>query len=93
MPDEAARVAGLQAGDYDLGLDIGNDQYTVLKDFPGVVAEILTPTELGRLLPELEVADDGEPGDAPGGPGGARPRRRCCNRAAAATISSGSIRD
>jgi peptide/nickel transport system substrate-binding protein len=45
VPDEAARVAGLQAGDYDLGLDIGNDQYTVLQDFPGVVAEILTPTE------------------------------------------------
>ena len=45
VPDEAARVAGLQAGDYDLGLDIGNDQYTVLQDFPGVVSEILTPTE------------------------------------------------
>jgi peptide/nickel transport system substrate-binding protein len=44
VPDEAARVAGLQAGDYHLGLDIGNDQYTVLQDFPGVVAEILTPT-------------------------------------------------
>ncbi len=43
VPDEAARVAGLQAGDYDIGLDIGNDQYTVLQDFPGVVAEILTP--------------------------------------------------
>ena len=27
VPDEAARVAGLQAGDYHLGLDIGNDQY------------------------------------------------------------------
>jgi peptide/nickel transport system substrate-binding protein len=44
VPDEAARVAGLQAGDYQLGLDIGNDQYAVLKDFPGIVAEILTPT-------------------------------------------------
>jgi peptide/nickel transport system substrate-binding protein len=44
VPDEAARVAGLQAGDYQLGLDIGNDQYTVLQDFPGIVAEILTPT-------------------------------------------------
>ena len=44
VPDEAARVAGLQAGDYHLALDIGNDQYTVLQDFPGVVAEILTPT-------------------------------------------------
>jgi peptide/nickel transport system substrate-binding protein len=45
VPDEAARVAGLQAGDYDFGLDIGNDQYPVLQDFPGVVAEILAPTE------------------------------------------------
>jgi peptide/nickel transport system substrate-binding protein len=44
VPDEAARVAGLQAGDYQIGLDIGNDQYAVLKDFPGVVAEILIPT-------------------------------------------------
>jgi peptide/nickel transport system substrate-binding protein len=45
VPDEAARVAGLQAGDYQIGLDIGNDQYTVLNGFPGVVAEILPPTE------------------------------------------------
>lgn len=44
VPDEAARVAGLQAGDYHLALDVGNDQYEVLKDAPGVVAEILTPT-------------------------------------------------
>jgi len=44
VPDEAARVAGLQADDYHLGMDIGNDQYEVLKDSPGVVAEILTPT-------------------------------------------------
>jgi peptide/nickel transport system substrate-binding protein len=44
VPDEAARVAGLQAGDYDIGLDIGNDQYEVLKDYPGVTAEILHPT-------------------------------------------------
>lgn len=44
VPDEAARVAGLQAGDYHLVLDVGNDQYAVLKDFPGVVSEILTPT-------------------------------------------------
>jgi peptide/nickel transport system substrate-binding protein len=44
VPDEAARVAGLQAGDYQLALDIGNDQYTVLQGFPGIVAEILTPT-------------------------------------------------
>jgi peptide/nickel transport system substrate-binding protein len=45
VPDEAARVAGLQAGDYDIGYEIGNDQYTVLQGYPGVVAEILPPTE------------------------------------------------
>ncbi len=44
VPDEAARVAGLQAGDYHLALDVGNDQYEVLQGAQGVVAEILTPT-------------------------------------------------
>ena len=44
VPDEAARVAGLQAGDYHLAMDIGNDQYPVLEGFPGVIAEILIPT-------------------------------------------------
>jgi peptide/nickel transport system substrate-binding protein len=46
VPDEAARVAGLQAGDYltdDRG--IGNDQYEVLKDYTGLIAEILPPTQ------------------------------------------------
>jgi peptide/nickel transport system substrate-binding protein len=47
VPDEAARVAGLQAGDYDLAaqLTIGNDQYQTLKDSDGVVAEIQEPTD------------------------------------------------
>lgn len=44
VPDEAARVAGLQAGDYHIALDIGNDQYEVLNGAPGIIAEILTPT-------------------------------------------------
>jgi peptide/nickel transport system substrate-binding protein len=44
VPDESARVAGLQSNDYDITLDVGNDQYDVLKDAPGVVAEILPPT-------------------------------------------------
>jgi len=44
VPDEAARVAGLQAGDYHLAMDVGNDQYQTLSDSPGVVAEILPPT-------------------------------------------------
>jgi peptide/nickel transport system substrate-binding protein len=47
VPDDAARVAGLQAGDYHLpaSLTIGNDQYEVLRDAPGLVAEILQPTD------------------------------------------------
>jgi peptide/nickel transport system substrate-binding protein len=44
VPDEAARVAGLQAEDYDVILDVGNDQYEVLNGYPGVVATILRPT-------------------------------------------------
>jgi peptide/nickel transport system substrate-binding protein len=45
-PDEAARVAGLQAGDYEVAaqLTISNDQYAVLKDAEGVIAEISQPT-------------------------------------------------
>ena len=34
VPDEAARVAGLQAGDYHIGMEIGNDQYQTLRDSP-----------------------------------------------------------
>jgi peptide/nickel transport system substrate-binding protein len=44
VPDEAARVAGLQAGDYHYAMNIGNDQYEILKDAPGIVAEIMHPT-------------------------------------------------
>ena len=44
VPDEAARVAGLQAGDYELAMDVGNDQYEVLNGAPGIIAEILQPT-------------------------------------------------
>src|SRR5215207_7644524 len=44
VPDEAARVAGLQSGDYHLAMEISNDQYQTLSDSPGVVAEILPPT-------------------------------------------------
>ncbi|MCC6703502.1 MAG: ABC transporter substrate-binding protein [Thermomicrobiales bacterium] len=44
VPDEAARVAGLQAGDYHIAMDVGNDQYPILSDFPGIVAEIRRPT-------------------------------------------------
>jgi peptide/nickel transport system substrate-binding protein len=44
VPDEAARVAGLQAEDYHVIQDVGNDQYEVLTGYPGVVAKILRPT-------------------------------------------------
>lgn len=47
VPDEAARVTGLQAGDYDLpaASTIGNDQYETLRDSDGIVAEIMQPTD------------------------------------------------
>ncbi|HRA46896.1 MAG TPA: ABC transporter substrate-binding protein [Thermomicrobiales bacterium] len=46
VPEEAARVAGIQAGDYLTDdRNIGNDQYEVLNGQPGVIAEILPPTQ------------------------------------------------
>lgn len=45
VPEESARVAGLQAGDYHMDdRGIGNDQYEVLQGQPGLIAEILPPT-------------------------------------------------
>jgi peptide/nickel transport system substrate-binding protein len=43
VPDEAARVAGLQAGDYEIAMEISNDQYELLSTTPGIVAEIQQP--------------------------------------------------
>lgn len=43
VPDEAARVAGLQAGDYHLAPDISNDQFEVLSGTQGIVTEVLPP--------------------------------------------------
>ncbi len=40
-PDEAARIAGLQAGDYHYLESISTDQYEALKDDDSVVAELL----------------------------------------------------
>ena len=40
VPDVAARVAGLQAGDYHYAMQIPNDQYELLSSTPGIVAEI-----------------------------------------------------
>ncbi len=45
VPNEASRVAGLQAGDYELAHDISNDQYEVLSTTPGIVAEINPPAK------------------------------------------------
>jgi peptide/nickel transport system substrate-binding protein len=44
VPDEAARIAGLQAGEYHYLESIVSDQYNTLKDDPNVVAEILPPS-------------------------------------------------
>lgn len=43
VPDEAARIAGLQAGEYHYLESIIPDQYHTLKDDPNVVAEIMPP--------------------------------------------------
>ena len=40
VPDVAARVSGLQAGDYHYAMQIPNDQFEVLSGTPGIVAEI-----------------------------------------------------
>ena len=43
----AARVAGLQAGDYLMTMTgaLSNDNYEVLNGYPGLVTEVNTPTE------------------------------------------------
>lgn len=47
VPDMAARVAGLQAGDYLMTMTgaLSNDQYDVLNGYPGLVTEVNQPTE------------------------------------------------
>jgi peptide/nickel transport system substrate-binding protein len=50
VPDEAARVAGLQAGDYEIISEISNDQYELLRDSSGVVAEIRPPSFLDMFF-------------------------------------------
>ncbi|MEZ4504327.1 MAG: ABC transporter substrate-binding protein [Thermomicrobiales bacterium] len=47
VPDIAARVAGLQAGDYLMHQNgaMSNDQYDVVVDYPGLVTTINPPTE------------------------------------------------
>ncbi len=45
VPNEAARVAGLQAGDYHWLQEVGTDQYEVLDDDERTVATIPAPTQ------------------------------------------------
>ncbi|MCC6943582.1 MAG: ABC transporter substrate-binding protein [Thermomicrobiales bacterium] len=47
VPDIAARVAGLQAGDYLMHMTgaMVNDQYDVVRDYPGLVTRINIPNE------------------------------------------------
>lgn len=47
VPDEAARIAGLQAGDYHYLENITPDQVEVLQDDPSVAVEPLPPTGWG----------------------------------------------
>lgn len=50
VPEEAARVAGLQAGEYHYLEEIIPDQITVLQDSPGVTVEILPPRSYGIII-------------------------------------------
>lgn len=50
VPDEAARVAGLQSGDYHYLEEIIPDQIEVLGDDPNVNIEILPPRSYGVII-------------------------------------------
>jgi peptide/nickel transport system substrate-binding protein len=50
VPEEAARVAGLQSGEYHYLEEIIPDQITVLQDQPGVTIEILPPRSYGVII-------------------------------------------
>jgi peptide/nickel transport system substrate-binding protein len=50
VPEEAARVAGLQAGEYNYLEEIIPDQISVLQDYPGVTIEILPPRSYGVII-------------------------------------------
>lgn len=61
VPDEAARVAGLQSGDYNYIMDVSNDQYEVLNGYPGVIATILPPTNWDVIFLNWESPLTGNP--------------------------------
>lgn len=50
VPEEAARVAGLQSGEYHYLEEIIPDQIAVLQDYPGVTIEILPPRSYGVVI-------------------------------------------
>jgi peptide/nickel transport system substrate-binding protein len=50
VPEEAARVAGLQAGEYNYLEEIIPDQIAVLQESPGVTIEILPPRSYGIII-------------------------------------------
>ena len=50
VPDEAARVAGIQAGDYHYLESINPDNFETLDEDEGVTAELLAPTSWGTLV-------------------------------------------
>ena len=50
VPEEATRVAGLQAGEYNYLEEIIPDQIAVLQDYPGVTIEILPPRSYGMII-------------------------------------------
>jgi peptide/nickel transport system substrate-binding protein len=54
VPDEAARVAGIQAGDYDYLESVGSEQFEALEDDPNVVAETGPPASNDLILFNLD---------------------------------------
>ncbi len=50
VPEEAARVAGLQSGEYHYLEEIIPDQIEVLQGYPGVTIEILPPRSYGVVI-------------------------------------------
>jgi peptide/nickel transport system substrate-binding protein len=50
VPDEAARIAGLQAGDHHYLESISPDQYVIVEDDPNITAEVLPPQGWGIIF-------------------------------------------
>ncbi len=54
VPDEAARIAGLQAGDYDYLESVTTDQFESIEGDENVVAEVGPPTGNDQILMNLD---------------------------------------